>query len=191
MRTCRGVQCWTTARLARRPCAQQACELTRPGCAPIRADTALDALSLQLLGDEAPEDLTIELQPSVRLLRSDWPVAALQAAHRLPQDQHVSAAARALQEGERGSLVIWRSGWEIRTQALPEDWRIWMGTLEAPSAPASAPDAAPSSRSLARLLTEAPTEFDFTNWLTAALREGWLWRVRKLFPELAPRLTTP
>lgn len=132
------------------------------------ADAALDADSLQRLGDTDAHKLRLHLLPCVQVLRSSWPVGSLWQAHQRPLEQQEHAAADALTHGQAETVVIWRQPWLVQIKSLPAADANWMAALS--DAPVS----------LAELLDKAAAGFDFTAWLGEALRHGWLWRVSVL-----------
>lgn len=144
------------------------------------ADAALDANSLQRLGDTAPEQLQLVLHPCVQVLHSVWPVEALWAAHQLEPARQAQAASEALaqvndkQQGDGQTVVVWRHPWQVQMSTLDEGSGWWMRALFVAQT-----EAAPASNtSLATLLDQAPAGFDFTAWLTTAVAQGWLRQVR-------------
>lgn len=64
------------------------------------ADVELDALSLNLLGTTAPEDLWLQLRPGVALLAQ-----------------------------REGAVLVWRDGWRGRSQPLPAADAAFVGAL--------------------------------------------------------------
>ena len=107
----------------------------------------------------------------MRVLTSPWPVAALWAAHQLAPAQQVSAAEAALAHHEGAcTTLVWRQAGALQMADIPQADGHWMRALS---------EGHPQP-TLATLLTQAPTGFDFTAWLNQALSQGWLWRVRVL-----------
>lgn len=145
------------------------------------ADAALDANSLQRLGDTAPEQLQLVLQPCVQVVHSVWPVEALWVAHQLEPAQQAQAASEALAQvndkqavDDGQTVVVWRHPWQVQMSTLDEDSGWWMRALAL-----ARPEAASTANtSLATLLDQAPAGFDFSAWLTTAVAQGWLWQVR-------------
>ncbi|MDO9238216.1 MAG: putative DNA-binding domain-containing protein [Aquabacterium sp.] len=129
-------------------------------------DTTVDTDSLQRLGDTAPQNLRLHLQPHVHILTSAWPVASLWTAHRLDSPQQEDAARSALQAGSGETAVVWRHDWhgQVQVQGLPAPVAAWMQQVA-------------GEHDLATLLNQADGDFDFTAWLTEALTKGWLWRI--------------
>jgi len=130
------------------------------------ADVGLDADSLQRLGDTDPLRLHLQLRPCVQVVASNWPIGSLWHAHQLPAAQQDQAAAQALTQGQPETVVVWREGWQVQVRALTAAHDSWMRQLQVNG-----------STSLADLLDQADTSFDFTVWLSEALTQGWLWRV--------------
>lgn len=136
-------------------------------------DAAFDAASLALLQSEPPHQLCLHLMPGTVLLRSDWPVATIHAAHR-PADPGGGngngngadfAAVREAVAARRGERVlVVRHGWRAAVHPIDEIAFAWTRLVL---------DGVDLSGSLDR----APAAFDFAAWLEAALRGGWLQRV--------------
>lgn len=135
------------------------------------ADAVADAVTLQRLGDTAPEHLAIRLRPDVRVLHSAWPVHRLWLAHQPGSDQD---AAMVIQQalvagsGPGESVVVWRTHWQAQCTSLSAEQARWMSALCAQGI---------EGQDLLSLLDAQGPDFDFTEWLTLALHEGWLWRV--------------
>lgn len=157
--------------LARIEWACQTCE--RAG------EQAPDLGSLQLLGNADPQDITIDLQNGLEVLTSPWAWAEMWPAlsDADPDPQRLQALMR-VPEAPAHAVVVSRppqghasgaSPWLARITPLPEAMRDWMQALKQAHPP-----------SLQTLLDRQSPDFDFTAWLTLALQEGWLWRVRAL-----------
>ncbi|WP_397533249.1 putative DNA-binding domain-containing protein [Roseateles sp.] len=120
-------------------------------------DVALEASSLQLLGDTRSDALRIELRPGLALLSVCvgaarlWPLTELCAAD---EDQPVCA-------------LLWRKGWRAELLLLPRGDEAFTRALLQGKCLAQALQSA--------LAAEAG--FDFSKWLQQALLQGWLWRV--------------
>jgi hypothetical protein len=137
------------------------------------ADALVDTDSLTRLTDTDPAALRLVLKPDTQIVASDWPIADLWTAHRLPLDQQAEAARQTLQDGGRQTVLVWRQNWQVQMACLPTHQRWWMQQLLSGN---ETGDAA-SLPSLDALLNQAPAGFDFTAWLSEALVRGWLWRV--------------
>ncbi|MBI5925193.1 MAG: putative DNA-binding domain-containing protein [Aquabacterium sp.] len=136
------------------------------------ADAQQDHGSLHRLGDSAPRSLRLHLQPCVQVITSPWPLAALWAAHQLPESAQAAAAETALQSGQgMRATVVWRSPWQLQMSEISAQDGHWMQLL----LEASQHDGADVS--LGSLLNHAPAGFDFSAWLTTAVMQGWLWRI--------------
>lgn len=111
------------------------------------ADAELDAESLALLGTAPPEQLWLALRPGVTLLaQSDGPV------------------------------LVWREGWQARSQAVSPGEAAFLQALL-------------SEVNLADALVKgsaAEADFDFSAWLQAALRHAWLQSVRSTLTNRTP-----
>lgn len=142
---------------ARLDAALQACEAA--------ADATLDRASLALLAERPPDALRLVLQPCVRLLASQWPIATIHAAHRLQGDAGTAAfeaAREAIAARTSECVAVARVGWRgmvVRTSAADH---AWMAAL----AQGATLDVA--------LAAAAPLGFELDTWLLRALRHGWL-----------------
>ena len=162
------------------------------------ADAPLDTDSLQRLGDTPAEHLGLAFHPSVQVLNSVWPIAALRQAHRwAPGPERDSALAElsprlhapAPTESTvpADTVLVWRQGWqaEVAVLAGPEaQWMRWWLSAEArgdaPPTLAAAlaqPFAQPLAQPFAQVPEPQTGGFDVTAWLARALSAGWLWRV--------------
>lgn len=147
------------------------------------AELVPDLSSLSLLGDAEPQEITIDLPPALRIMASHWPWADLWPS--LTDEPADQARLQALMpsllkkpQAVASSVVVSRlpeghasgaSPWLARLTPLPEGMVDWMQALTQAASP-----------SLQALLERQPPGFDFTAWLTLALQEGWVWRVRRL-----------
>lgn len=137
------------------------------------ADAELDHSSLQRLGDSAPRSLHMQLKPCVQVVMSPWPLADLWQAHQLPEAEQAAVAEAALQNAKGlGATVVWRSPWQLQMMEVPAEQGQWMRLLQA-----HALDRTEAS-SLGGLLNQAPAGLDFSAWLTMAVTQGWVWRVK-------------
>lgn len=136
------------------------------------ADAELDHGSLHRLGDSAPRSLRLQLKPCVQVITSPWPLAALWAAHQLPEAEQAAATETALQTSrDLRATVVWRSPWDLQMREISPADGQWMQML----LEANQRDGAEAS--LGGLLNLAPAGFDFSAWLTTAVMQGWLWRI--------------
>ncbi|NRF70655.1 putative DNA-binding domain-containing protein [Aquincola sp. S2] len=130
-----------------------------------RAEAAADVHQppegLPRLGTDAPEALAMVLRPSVLLVSSRWPVAAIWHAHRSSEADRFSRVRAALEAGTGEHALVWREGWRPRVLALAD-------------ADAAFTTALLAARPLALALDAAGAEFQFEPWLLQALQHGWL-----------------
>lgn len=132
---------------------------------PFEADT------LMLLGQEntSADDLMLQLQASVQLVQSDWPVVQIHMALDANLDvKNVDVSTIDLKQivlthAAENACVMGNT-----IQSVPADWFDFMVQASATDAP-----------SLQTLLSDH-TSIDFTAWLTAALRHGWLLRIKRI-----------
>ena len=130
------------------------------------ADAAFDAASLGLLQSGAPERLQLQLMPGTCVLASVWPIATIHAAHRAPEPDFAPVrAALAARRGER--VLVARAGWRGVVHPVDDATYAWTCALL-------------DGADLGRALSHARAGFDFTAWLAAALRLGWLQGVASL-----------
>lgn len=160
-----------------------------------QSERAMDAPpeldTLALLGEADPNQLDIVLRPGVQCLQAHWPLWALWQAHQEDAaPDALQALAHQLQQPlpHPEWLVVWRapeghltaSGavinpWVAQVAPLPASMAAWMAAL-CPSARIACPEALRPT--VAQLLDAQGSDFDFSAWLTLALQQGWLWRVR-------------
>ena len=129
------------------------------------ADALLDPASLALLAGHAPASLRLRLRPDVQLLRSDWPVAALRAAHEdVDGEEATRRVHEALASGRAESVAVARGdGWRAGVTVLEAPCFAWMQALC-------------EGRTLDEALRRAGDGFEFEAWLRDALGHGWLHR---------------
>lgn len=128
------------------------------------ADAVLNAGSLALLASHDPARLGLQLMPGLAVLRSDWPIVTIHAAHQLAADSAGPAfeAVRSALGSARGeSALVARQGWRATVHRLDGVEATWTEHLLA-------------SADLDTALTQAGSGFDFAAWLARALRESWL-----------------
>lgn len=134
------------------------------------ADTDVDRASLALLAEHEPAALRLRLRPEVQLLRSDWPVAALRAAHHgVDAEEATLRVRRALAAGRAESVVVARAGWRAVVTVIDAPCFGWMQALC-------------EGRPLDEALRRAGAAFDVHAWLAGALRRGWLHRAELADP---------
>ena len=130
------------------------------------ADGEADAATLARLGDTPPDRLLLDLSPAVAVVASRFPIVTLWQAHRPDAAADALSTARAaLAEGRAECALVWRAG-----------WRPCVTCLEAPAAAFT--QAVQQGVPLGPALQGAGDAFAFEPWLVAAVRDGWLWRVR-------------
>ena len=128
------------------------------------ADAVFDAASLARLETTDPAQLWLQLMPGIALLRSDWPIASLHAAHQLEADAAEPAfeAVREAIAAARGeSALVARAGWRAVVHRLDPASADWTQSLL-------------DGENLDAALARAGIGFDFAAWLTRALRTSWL-----------------
>lgn len=160
-----------------------------------QCERALDAPpeldTLALLSEVDPDQLDIVPRPGVQCLQAHWPLWALWKAHQKdasPDALH--ALAHQLQQPlpQPEWLVVWRapeghltaagaviSPWVAQVAPLPASMAAWMTALCLAAQGAGTEHPRPT---LAQLLDAQPADFDFSAWLTLALQQGWLWRIK-------------
>lgn len=124
-------------------------------------DVALDAGSLQLLSESAPEGLRLDLRPGLTLL-----TVCAGAARLWPLNELCAA-----DEAQPVCALLWRKGWRAELLLLPRGGAAFTRALLQGENLAQALQAA---------LAAEEAGFDFSNWLQQALLQGWLWRVVQL-----------
>ncbi|MES2089592.1 MAG: putative DNA-binding domain-containing protein [Pseudomonadota bacterium] len=140
-------------------------------------DAVFEPQSLHLLEHADPNELVLQLRPGTRVIPSSWPIVTIWTAHQAGGASGAEVAEHALESmrqalsaGQAETAVVWRTHWRAEVYSLPHAMLTWMNALSTPN-----PD---HPASLATLLEAAPVDFNLTDWLTLALRHGWLWRAR-------------
>jgi hypothetical protein len=158
----------------------------------LQPDPAGAPPSLLLLGQLAPDQLTLTLAPGSALLRSPWPVAAIWQVHQdevegmaegaadgegravVPRPSQMSGAADpARRRSQRLAEVVstWtaRAGVPCAAVVWRPRWRACLREVDPPEA--ALIDAVLAGASLAQALDRAGG-LDFAAWLAQALRSG-------------------
>lgn len=136
------------------------------------ADAEMDAASLPLLGEADPALVTLDAMPGLAVLRSDWPIATMHAAHHDDRPDPFAPVRAALAERRGEAVCVAREGWRVRVQRLPAGDALFMQTVFA-------------GASLADALPSAGPGFDFAHWLGRAIAQRWLKAVRPLHDRAA------
>ena len=123
-------------------------------------DSALDAVSLNLLQSHDPGLLKLVLQPGMAVLSSRWPIATLFEAHRLPE-RGFAVAREAIAERRAEAVLVVRQGWRAEVLPLEATSYAWFA-------------ACLRGESLQQALQLAGADFDFSAWLAQALQQEWL-----------------
>lgn len=125
------------------------------------ADGALDAGSLNRLGDADPMQLHVVFADGFALVESRWPVATIHRAHRGGEDDAFASARAAIAQGLGESVVVARVGLRGEVGAVDAiDAGFVRGLL--------------AGETLGVALARADAAFDFSAWLTRALQSSWL-----------------
>jgi len=140
--------------------------LHRAASAP---DADTDLPSFARLSSEDPEALTLRLAPGTALITSAWPVVSLVTAHTTGEPT-LDEAGRRVRDREGEAAVVWRQGWRPCVAACPASA---LGVLQALLAGAA----------LTEALVQAPTDFDFSDWLTQAVPSGLVTGVTDATPQ--------
>lgn len=143
---------------------------------------SVQAHTLAWLADEgsSPDHLVLQLQPALRLVRSpSWPMVGIwqtlaqcphtasdeELAHRL---QAVLAPRAQANTGQQ-AVVLGFPGAGNPVMSISPEWWAFMQALAQDNPPALGP-----------LLPQHPG-LDFSAWLTTALTQGWVWRIKNLW----------
>ncbi len=134
------------------------------------ADPADAAPDLQALAHGDPDALSLAFVAGSACIASPWPVLTLWRAHREAGDQppDLAPVREALAEGRSETAWVWRRGHRVELASLSEAERHFNLDLLQGAALGSA---------LAAALGRDDT-FHFEQWLTRALREGWLAKIQ-------------
>jgi len=125
------------------------------------ADSALDAESLNRLGDTDPQRLQVVFSDGFALIESRWPIATIHHAHRQDSDEAFDGARDAIAQGIGESVVIARVGFRAEVSGIDTIDADWTRRLL-------------DGQCLGDALAQADPRFDFTAWLTRALQASWL-----------------
>ena len=130
------------------------------------ADPSDEPLDLQALAGADPDALRFRFAAGSACVASSWPVLTLWRAHQVAADQppELAPVREALAEGRAESAWVWRRGHRVELEALSDADRDFTADLQVGTALGPALGAA---------LERGPA-FSFEQWLTRALREGWL-----------------
>lgn len=155
------------SQLADEPCLADAARLD---WAVHRCEAAAEsgaAQGLDALADGDPALLRIVLAPGTTLIESRWPIVAIWQAHRATAAADRFAAVRAAFAcQQRDNALVWREGWRVHVEALPDP-------------PARFTRAVLYGHNLAQALDAAGDDFQFEPWLLQALQQGWLAAVQR------------
>jgi Putative DNA-binding domain len=125
------------------------------------ADAEFDAASMARLGDTDPAQLRLEFLPGTALIESMWPLALIHQAHAQPEgdarDALFAQVRIALETPQACAALVCRDGWRAAVTPVPEHEVTWTRQVL-------------SGTSLADALSIAHESFDFTAWLTHAVR---------------------
>jgi hypothetical protein len=130
-----------------------------------RAADAAPLQGLQLLGENDPAQLLLQLAPGTAVLVSQHPVFSIWWAHQsapLPvQDERLAQARAALAAGVAQAVLVQRQGWQAELHLLTmEETRFTVALL--------------AGRALGAALDEAGAGFGFEAWLIGALQRQLL-----------------
>ena len=130
-------------------------------CCERAQDAPLDAASIARLGDTDPSRLVLRAAPGLALIESRWPIASIHEAHRSDDASAFDAAREAIAAQQGETVLVARRDWKAVPTRICAGTAAWTRLLLA----GTVLDAA---------LAEAPQDFDFTAWFTAALQSGWV-----------------
>ncbi|TAG26666.1 MAG: DUF2063 domain-containing protein [Burkholderiales bacterium] len=128
------------------------------------SDAALDAASFQLLSDQNPAQLRLQLSPGCALLRSIYSVVAIVQLHDTRASELHAAAREAIAQSLPQAALVWRQG--LRPMLACTD-----------AASSALIEATLAGQSLAAAVDAAfaqNAEFDFGAWLSASVQSGLL-----------------
>ena len=125
---------------------------------------------LQILASADPDTLRLHFVAGSAGVASAWPVLTLWRAHQVAADQppELAPVREALAEGRAECAWVWRRGHRVELALLSPAERDFNADLQRGAALGPALGAA---------LERDPT-FSFEQWLTRALREGWLGEIQ-------------
>lgn len=129
------------------------------------ADHALEADSLGLLESEDPDNIRVELAPSLHLMRSEFPIAGIRSAHKLAGDERAQRLAEVVRDSEEDGyyLACFRNGFEVAVTPLSNTEYQWLQLLKDHSLGAA----------LGKIDLEA---FSFEPWLISSIPNNLIYR---------------
>lgn len=133
----------------------------------------IDVTSLHRLAGSDPAAIRLVLQPSLRVLRSAWPVLTIYQAHQKPGDttrfdeQLMARAKQAIEAGNGENAVVVCHALEAQISLASDNEAQWMLRLQSGMSLGAALDDMAAARH----------DFDFSTWLVRALQQHWIWRV--------------
>jgi hypothetical protein len=133
-------------------------------------DSTPDLRTLALLEHAETERLFIELRQGLQCMASAWPVFSLWQALQHEGGDLQACLSRPEPEAAVVCLGVPHAGgspWKAQVRRLAPEHLSWMRQLTQDTPP-----------HLAQMLETCEPGFDFTAWLTQALQEGWIWRIR-------------
>ena len=149
------------------------CNAGAPDAAP------LEPASFALLGQQAPDVLTLRLPPGTVLQRSRWPVVSLVNVHLLGDPGFDTVAAR-VQARQGEAALVWRQGLRPCLMACTPAEAALVEALLAGQSLLAALDAALAAQAVDAARAQQAA-FDFSAWLNAAVTQGLVlgacWRV--------------
>jgi len=129
------------------------------------ADAWPDPASLALLTRDDPEQLSASLAPGCALIRSDWPIFSILAAH-LHGQPTLAQVGEQLRAKTAQDLVVWRQG-------LRPEFRL------AQAGEATLLEQLMSGASIGYALDQSPA-LDFAAWLPTAIQTGLVLHIRPM-----------
>jgi hypothetical protein len=122
-------------------------------------DRSQDLASFVLLTQHEPQTLVLRVAPGACVLHSAYPAAAITLAH---QDLgSLDNAASLLRAGTAQSALVWRQGFAPRLRALQDTELAFTAAVC-------------EGQALSTALDAAHSDFDFSAWLAAQVRDGLL-----------------
>ena len=136
--------------------------------------------SFALLGEMAPDQLTLRLPPGTALLRSGWPVVSLVNAH-LQHEPAFGTVAGRVQARMGETALVWRQGLRPHLAACTDGEAALIAALLAGRSLLAALEAVDGVEAAgADAMSGTAASFDFGAWLNAAVTQGQVLGVTRL-----------
>lgn len=151
-------------------------------------DATVDTASFARLTNEDPAGLSLALAPGTTLIDSGFPVVALITAHKTGEPK-LSEVGGMLRAGVEQTALVWRQGLRPRLAPCPPAVQVMLRSLIEGRDLVSALNE--TSATEPANATDVDFDFDFSEWLTAAVTDGLVTGVRTAAPLSSNAMESP